>query len=361
MRRSLATVLIAISLGCSSAGTEGPQGPPGPAGPQGITGPTGSVGPAGPAGPPGPPGVVSAAPPLTLSSSGDIAIDASSATAAGALSAADWSRFEAKVSAVTAGAGLALTGTAQAPTLAVVFGSGANTAVAGTDARLSDARAPIAGSPFYVQNGTTPQNASFDVTGSGRVGGALDVGGAVTAAGNVSVSGSLSAASIAGSGAGLTNLDASSLTGTIADARLPTSVPRLDGTNTFAGTNTFTGGLVLPPGSSPPATPAAGQVYFDTTSGTSRYFDGAAWKTVAVASNFGLSTTTGVAVAPGATVSIPGFTALPAVSVWVQTTASQWTNVTGNGSYPVTFDSGSLTVTNNSGGSATLALVAAGQ
>jgi hypothetical protein len=49
-----------------------------------------------------------------------------------------------------------------------------------TDPRLSDARDPLPGSPDYVQNGTTPQAASFNVSGGGTVGGTLS-GGTVNA------------------------------------------------------------------------------------------------------------------------------------------------------------------------------------
>ncbi|MEO8650123.1 MAG: hypothetical protein ABI539_13240, partial [Acidobacteriota bacterium] len=41
------------------------------------------------------------------------------------------------------------------------------------DARLSDARAPLANSPNYVQNTTTQQSANFNVNGNGTVGGTL--------------------------------------------------------------------------------------------------------------------------------------------------------------------------------------------
>lgn len=41
------------------------------------------------------------------------------------------------------------------------------------DSRLTDARAPTAGSSSYVQNGTSPQAASFNVTGNGSAGGTL--------------------------------------------------------------------------------------------------------------------------------------------------------------------------------------------
>ena len=46
-----------------------------------------------------------------------------------------------------------------------------------------------------------------------------------------------------GNGGGLTNLNASNLTGTVADARLTTNVALLNGTNVFAGTNRFAGVL----------------------------------------------------------------------------------------------------------------------
>jgi hypothetical protein len=49
-----------------------------------------------------------------------------------------------------------------------------------TDPRLSDARNPLPGSPSYVQNSTTPQAASFNITGGGIVGGTLS-GGTVNA------------------------------------------------------------------------------------------------------------------------------------------------------------------------------------
>ena len=44
------------------------------------------------------------------------------------------------------------------------------------DARLSDARDPLPGSANYVQNGTSPQAASFNITGGGTAAGTL-VGG----------------------------------------------------------------------------------------------------------------------------------------------------------------------------------------
>jgi hypothetical protein len=66
-------------------------------------------------------------------------------------------------------------------------------------------------------------------------------------ASGVAFSGTLSAGTIAatnftGNGAGLTNLGAANLaTGTVADVRLSTNVPLLNGTNGFTGTNRFAG------------------------------------------------------------------------------------------------------------------------
>jgi hypothetical protein len=235
-----------------------------------------------------------------------------------------------------------------------MYGSTAGTAAAGNDPRLSDARAPLAGSANYVQNGTTPQTGNLNLSGRGTFG-SLNVTGAGNFA-DVTLTGSIS-----GAGGGLTQLNAGSLsTGIVSDARLSSNVALLNGSNTFAGVNSF-GGLVLPRSAAPPATPVAGQVYFDTTSGTSKYFDGAVWKTVAVASTFGLYTATVANVSPSGTVSISNFTTQPTVTVWAQTAAPQWNNVTGNSSYPVTYNGGTVTVTNGSGLFVTLALVAAGQ
>jgi hypothetical protein len=59
-------------------------------------------------------------------------------------------------------------------------GVAASQYVVTTDPRLSDARDPLPGSPSYVQNSTTPQAASFNITGGGIVGGTLS-GGTVNA------------------------------------------------------------------------------------------------------------------------------------------------------------------------------------
>jgi hypothetical protein len=68
----------------------------------------------------------------------------------------------------------------------------------------------------------------------------------VTLAGNIVFGGGLSAATIAGSGASLTALNATQLTtGTVADARLSSNVPLLNATNAFTGQNSFSGGMVF--------------------------------------------------------------------------------------------------------------------
>ncbi len=71
-----------------------------------------------------------------------------------------------------------------------------------TDSRLADARAPTGGSPLYIQNGTVPQAAAFNITGSGAVGGAFTSAGAIAA--GTGVSGSNPALTFSTTGARLT-------------------------------------------------------------------------------------------------------------------------------------------------------------
>ncbi len=52
-------------------------------------------------------------------------------------------------------------------------GTAASQFVQTTDSRLSDARTPTAGSADYIQNTTTQQSGSFNISGSGTVGGTL--------------------------------------------------------------------------------------------------------------------------------------------------------------------------------------------
>jgi hypothetical protein len=76
-------------------------------------------------------------------------------------------------------------------------GLAANQYVLTGDARLSDARQPMAGSPNYIQNGTAQQPSSnFNVSGNGTFGGTLTVNGAIN-----------------GSGAGITNINGANITG----------------------------------------------------------------------------------------------------------------------------------------------------
>jgi hypothetical protein len=68
----------------------------------------------------------------------------------------------------------------------------------------------------------------------------------VTPVSALDVSGTVTATSFAGSGASLTNLNATNITaGTLADARLSANVPLLNGNQTFSGTPTFNGGFAL--------------------------------------------------------------------------------------------------------------------
>ncbi|MCU1284837.1 MAG: hypothetical protein JWO13_1187 [Acidobacteriales bacterium] len=106
----------------------------------------------------------------------------------------------------TAGDGLSLQGT----TLAVD-----NTVVRSTDARLTDARTPVAGSNSYIQNGTTPQAANLSITGSVT---------ANTFAGNGSALTNLAAGSIAGGTAGI------NISGTAATATTAANALALGGT-----------------------------------------------------------------------------------------------------------------------------------
>ncbi|HTK59884.1 MAG TPA: tail fiber domain-containing protein [Candidatus Baltobacteraceae bacterium] len=58
--------------------------------------------------------------------------------------------------------------------------------------------------------------------------------------GALTVNGTFSSGSLSGNGSAITNLNASNITsGTLADARLSTNVPLLNGTQTFTGANTF--------------------------------------------------------------------------------------------------------------------------
>lgn len=105
----------------------------------------------GPAGPPGAPAsgpAVAVTSPLVSSGLAitTISIPPATASADGFLTSSDWSLFNSKVSS--------------------------------TDPRLSDPRAPTAGSAHYIQNQTaTPQSAGFNITGNATVGSTLQVDG----------------------------------------------------------------------------------------------------------------------------------------------------------------------------------------
>lgn len=81
------------------------------------------------------------------------------------------------VSALQAGTGVAIGGSASVPQVSVLYGTTAGTAAQGNDARLSDARAPTAGSAHYVQNQTGgAQSASFRISGDALVHGKIGAG-----------------------------------------------------------------------------------------------------------------------------------------------------------------------------------------
>ncbi|MBS0196219.1 MAG: hypothetical protein JSR77_05620 [Planctomycetes bacterium] len=99
-----------------------------------------------------------------------------------------------------------------------------------------------------------PATGGISVAGASSFGAGVGIGGATPpATGGISVTGDssfaagLSAASFAGSGGGLTNLNASNITsGTISDLRLSSNIPLKDAANAFTstGTTTFAGRLV---------------------------------------------------------------------------------------------------------------------
>lgn len=184
--------VVACSGGASTPSVQGPKGDTGPQGSQGIQGPKGD---------PGAPGmspVVTAHTPLALDSSGNLTIPTADAADAGVLSPTDWQAFHAKLDSLGTGTAIDIGGTARSPTVSVHFGSGG--AVADGDPRLSDARAPTAGSGNYIQNAPgSAQNANINITGSATIGG------------NFAFSGTLT-----GSGAGLTSVPDSALSGNVA-------------------------------------------------------------------------------------------------------------------------------------------------
>lgn len=159
------TLLLAVGLAlvaCSSPaapepGPQGERGPEGPPGPQGLPGSPGRDGVDGSDGPPGRDGTdgapgqgvaVISEPPGANCPHGGVQV----MSAAGNSFLCNGATFS--------------------------FGTTAGTVTQGNDPRLSDARAPIAGSAHYVQNTSSAQSASFNVS-SGTVRGDLTVQGSV--------------------------------------------------------------------------------------------------------------------------------------------------------------------------------------
>ena len=88
------------------------------------------------------------------------------------------------------------------------------------DARLTDARQPLAGSPSYVQtNPGAPQSGGFDVLGNGKIGSSLTVLGSTFLNSNLSVGGS-----ITGNGSAILNIDPNNLSGSVPIAKGGTGI-----------------------------------------------------------------------------------------------------------------------------------------
>lgn len=283
-----------------AAGLQGAQGPQGPQGPQGLKGAAGANGQgvaavalaAGDAACPtggvqytsadgvhyvcngavGDAGVLSVQGPLSLVQ-GDLSIGLAGGTSTGVLSSVDYQAFASKVSAVSPGSGLVDVGSdGGVVVLGVDFGAGPGQAARGNDSRLSDARAPTAGSPLYLQNGTTAQAASFNISGSGAIGGDLTVGGRLTGDGS-SLTGVV-AASYSGS------ITASQLSGTLSPAQLPAATPSTAGAlsaSDKAKLDALNGSALSLQNELPP-NPSAGTFVFNTATSSMQLYDGSAWQ-----------------------------------------------------------------------------------
>jgi NDP-sugar pyrophosphorylase family protein len=114
-----------------------------------------------------------------------------SSTSGGTLSASDYAAFKAKVSTVTGGSGISISGAdPQHAVVDAIFGALAGTVAQGNDPRLSDQRDPKPGSGSYVQNqNAVAQPGSFRLAGSGSFGGDANVGGNENVTGHSSVAG----------------------------------------------------------------------------------------------------------------------------------------------------------------------------
>lgn len=90
-------------------------------------------------------------------------------------------------------------------------------------------------------NGLITANNGIDI-----VSGGLDLsGGDITGVNSIAVT-NVNATNVSGNGSGLTNLDGAAITtGEINDSRLSMNISRLDSANSYAATQTFTGGAVL--------------------------------------------------------------------------------------------------------------------
>lgn len=140
------------------------------------------------------------------------------------------------------------------------FGTGANTFCQGNDARLSDARTPLAHNQAWSTITSTPTTlAGYGITDAQPSNGGLtslasasatnaiyyrsaaDTWSVVTIGANLS----FTAGTLAATGGGSTT-DASLLTtGTLADARLSSNIPRLNASNTFSVDQTFSGQVTV--------------------------------------------------------------------------------------------------------------------
>lgn len=106
---------------------------------------------------------VTASGPLTGNGtiSSPLSLAAANALSDGYLRSSDWTAFDAKVSSVSAGTGLSSSGTSGAPTLNVVYGTTAGTAVQGNDSRVTGALQSVSASAPLVGNGTIGQPLSL--------------------------------------------------------------------------------------------------------------------------------------------------------------------------------------------------------
>jgi hypothetical protein len=140
-----------------------------------------------------------------------------------------------------------------------------------TDPRMSDARNPLPGSANYVQNGTSAQAASFNVSGNGTVGGTL-AGGTVGAATQYDLGG----ARILGK-AGTANLFVGESAGAVTSGQQNAFVGFEAGAaNTTATRNAYFGSGAGRVATGASNTFVGGSAGVNTTTGASNVFVGAA-------------------------------------------------------------------------------------